>query len=280
MRRRGLALWISVAGMAVVVGAGALPAQARTACSFRFVDSPGLQVGGELLGAAGSPANAWAVGAADDGTALRAHWDGRGWAIVPGPEPGVSDTLEDVAVISSKDVWSVGASFDGARDHRLIQHWNGTRWATFPHPPSPGLLGVTAFATDDVWAVGEVLGVMHWDGATWSNVAHPPLEEADLHAAAGAAPDDLWIVGAQESEGAGDHAFAMHWDGTLLSVAPLPPTGADDSELLDVAVVGPNDAWAVGEMDFGDIKRTLVEDWDGHFWTIVDSPNPGADPTS
>jgi hypothetical protein len=275
--RKKLALSISLVGVAMVVGAGAPPAQARAACSFRFVDSPALDLGGRLLGAAGSPADAWAVGANDDGAALRAHRNGRGWAIVPGPNPGVENILEDVAVISSRDVWAVGASFDGTQDRRLIQHWNGTRWTTFPQPPSPGLLGVTAFATDDVWAVGEILGVMRWDGTTWSNVPHPPLEEADLHAAAGAAPDDLWIVGAQETEGAGDHAFAMHWDGTVLSVAPLPSTGADESELLDVAVVGPSDVWAVGEMDFGEVKRTLVEHWDGQAWAIVDSPNPGAD---
>src|SRR5262249_4410563 len=47
--------------------------------------------------------------------------------------------------------------------------------------------------------------------------------------------------------------------------------------LFSVAVVAPNDVWAVGE-DGINGDNTLVERWDGSQWSIVNSPDvPGAE---
>jgi len=47
--------------------------------------------------------------------------------------------------------------------------------------------------------------------------------------------------------------------------------------LTSVTAVSANDVWAVGErQDHAGRFGTLVEHWDGHRWTVVPSPNPGA----
>src|SRR4030095_13571955 len=57
------------------------------------------------------------------------------------------------------------------------------------------------------------------------------------------------------------------------SIVPSPNSGADANELNAVAVVGPNDVWAVGSWSIGSVKQTLTEHWNGTAWSIVPSPN-------
>jgi hypothetical protein len=59
-----------------------------------------------------------------------------------------------------------------------------------------------------------------------------------------------------------------HWNGEV----PQPAHGYD-STLQSLAVVSASDIWAVGGTD---VTNTLVEHWDGTAWSIVASPNSGA----
>src|SRR3954447_3327870 len=54
---------------------------------------------------------------------------------------------------------------------------------------------------------------------------------------------------------------------------PLP---VGQSELDGVAGLGPNDVWAVGSFGNGTVTQTLTMHWDGSQWSIVPSPNVGA----
>jgi len=56
-----------------------------------------------------------------------------------------------------------------------------------------------------------------------------------------------------------------------------PPSPGDDGELLSAAVLSPCNAWAVGSFRDGDLRKTLIERWDGAKWTVVPSPSPGTD---
>jgi hypothetical protein len=55
-----------------------------------------------------------------------------------------------------------------------------------------------------------------------------------------------------------------------------PPDKGSLTQLFDVTVLGPRNAWAVGYYvpTGGGHTRTLVEHWNGTRWTIVPSPNP------
>lgn len=58
-------------------------------------------------------------------------------------------------------------------------------------------------------------------------------------------------------------------------IVSSPSPGSLSNDLADVAIVGPNEAWAVGSFDDSpDVgARTLTLRWDGVTWTHVPSPN-------
>jgi len=69
--------------------------------------------------------------------------------------------------------------------------------------------------------------------------------------------------------------IAVPGAGAVWAVEPSPDTpDAVYSILLGVAAAGPDDAWAVGFSNGGDITRTIMQHWDGTAWSSVASPNP------
>lgn len=195
--------------------------------------------------AATSPTDIWAVGTYYGNKAQKTlieHWDGSTWSMVPSPNAGSStNALNGVAAVSTNDVWAVGYRYNKVgNSFTLTEHWNGKSWkmAAGPHADSfsSDLLGVTAIATDNVWAVGSFSSgfpnrqtlTEQWDGSSWNYVSSPN------------------------------------------------PSGAVKSVLNGVAAVSSNDVWAVGNAETNGVVQTLVEQWDGSSWNIVPSPNGGS----
>ncbi|HUS17748.1 MAG TPA: S-layer homology domain-containing protein, partial [Chloroflexia bacterium] len=57
---------------------------------------------------------------------------------------------------------------------------------------------------------------------------------------------------------------------------PAPNANLQTNILRSVAVIGPNELWAVGSTGApGSAEETLIQRWDGTAWTRVPSPNPG-----
>ena len=125
----------------------------------------------------------------------------------------------------------------GENHATLIEQWNGSNWSVVPSPSFYGnLSSVAAVSANDVWAVG-------------SNI------------------DSLDI-----------YTLIEHWNGSSWSVIPSPSPGPYNDYydyLSSVAAVSANDVWAVGkERDSSGNQVTLIEHWDGSFWSVVSSPNP------
>jgi len=107
--------------------------------------------------AATSTGDAWAVGTTirgtDAGPAFTVRWTGRKWQRVPIPDAGTIQ-LSAVTALSSRDAWAAG----GSADRTVIEHWDGTNWASVPGP-APGvsrsLTSVAASSASNVWAVGS-----------------------------------------------------------------------------------------------------------------------------
>jgi hypothetical protein len=59
-------------------------------------------------------------------------------------------------------------------------------------------------------------------------------------------------------------------------IVPSPNQGTEDNSLGSVAVVSPNDVWAVGYQRAG-VWRTGMQHWDGTQWSVVPSPSEGTD---
>lgn len=87
--------------------------------------------------AAVSSSDVWAVGytgnvsVAQD-QSLTEHWNGTAWSVVPSANPDETQDLYGVAAVSSNDVWAVGtfSNYSPFGYGALIEHWNGTSWAS------------------------------------------------------------------------------------------------------------------------------------------------------
>jgi hypothetical protein len=209
-----------------------------------------------------------------------------GFAVVTSPNAsGLNNVLVDVSVLSPTDAWAVGEyTPDGTEVvHTLIQHYDGTAWTIVPSPNRllgagrnqiNTLLGVTAIAADDVWAVGYTVSLddpyrtlaMHWNGTAWSivdspNFTFPGAYNALLDVAA-TGPNDVWAVGGAPFGGVSARALLLHWNGSTWSMSPSPPNAEfwASSTRNGVTALTPTDVWAVGDYD--------AWHFDGTAWTV------------
>lgn len=174
----------------------------------------------------------------------------------------------------------------------------------FEAVPSPNegaeanfLLGVTALAPDDVWAVGTYRVVeqqfpaviydnlpltVHFDGSAWSLVTAPTPPNGGeaavwLHDAFGLASDDVWAVGSHVPLN-NTVALAMHWDGDDWDIVPNSTDIIGGSRFSAIDGVASDDLWVVGfhsppipvnSSDF------MAAHWDGSNWEVFTLPPLG-----
>jgi hypothetical protein len=95
---------------------------------------------------------------------------------------------------------------------------------------------------------------------------------ARLLAIAGSSDNDIWAVGWFDENNA-RHNLALHWNGLAWERVPVPDVVPDRINALNgVAVIAPNDVWAVGyAVDLS--YRTVTLHWNGSAWQVVPSPN-------
>ena len=256
--------------------------------------------GGKFLNSVAtvSAHDVWAVGNYIDVTpvgflsrTLIEHWNGTQWSLVTSPNPGpVSNSLAAVAVVSANDVWAVGSGSNTINTAlTLIEHWNGSSWSAVPSPNPAGwdynaLGGIAAISANDIWAVGyssksdnsEQTLIEHWNGSQWSLVSspNPGSFQNGLNGVAAGTANNVWAVGSSSNNSNSGQTLVEHWNGSQWSVVASPnPSGSAINTLNDVAVVSPNNIWAVGSSNT--FSLTLIEHWNGTKWSIVTSPSPG-----
>jgi hypothetical protein len=178
----------------------------------------------------------WAVGSTRHGNAARpavAFWDGSSLQVVNLLGSASRGWLEGVSALSSDDVWAVGSTTPGAasKSRSLVTHWDGQHWNLMRLPVLPAasdLRDVKAFASDDVWAVGNAGAdralVLHFDGHAWRRVDTSNVAPAgtSLSAIDGRSPTDIWAVGGSNLNGTtfGWSDLILHWDGRQWSSIP------------------------------------------------------------
>jgi hypothetical protein len=117
----------------------------------------------------------------------------------------------------------------------------------------------------------------------WHQVATPnpsANNDDDLTAIAGRSPSDIWAVGSllPSANATIAHTLAIHYNGTAWSAVPTPRDGMQASSFYGAAALPDGTAWAVGihTRASGHTSLALAEHWDGHAWTVVPTPSPGA----
>jgi hypothetical protein len=262
--------------------------------------------------AAGAPNDVWAVGFYVNSSSvyqtLAEHWDGSAWGIVPTPNVGLGNNLlTAITAIGPTDVWAVGFWRPGDSStyaQPLTEHWNGNGWTVVPTPNVPNslapLYGVSAGATNDVWAVGlaedfpvQPTGprghalALHWNGSNWSTVptasvvapiAGPGIDLMGLNAVKVLGPNNAWAVGNGQdftgnSPSSVDMAFIEHWDGIAWSQVTAMPVHVNGDFLIDVQGTA-SDLWAVGgkNQSYGSKEDyVMIEHWTSltNTWTDV-----------
>jgi hypothetical protein len=213
---------VVVAGSALTLAVGLLPAQAATT-GWRIETTVAVR-GSETLFAgvaASSPADAWATGfsAKDKGTSspkpLIRHWTGKAWRSVTLPAKvarawaNVAPVDALVGAASARSVWVFG-SFTGS-----YLRLSGSRWSLGQLPgvseKSGALVLIDAVKVingTNVWAFGERDSVSgsqevsapyaaYYNGHKWAKVTVPGT--GAITAVAAVSSSDIWAVESAES---------------------------------------------------------------------------------
>ena len=232
----------------------------------------------------------WAVGSGPgnaNGIGAALHWNGTQWSVVHTPNPAAGSNLHSISAVSSNNVWATGTVFytsNGAEYNSLVEHWNGTSWKIVPSPSSPDsadvLQSVSVVSAKDIWSVGTVLGgypnsypeIEHWNGSQWSLVPPPNSgPTSGLNSVEAISTSNVWAVGT-----ANNQTLVEHYNGSSWSIVSSPNVGTGYNDLNSVTVVSANNIWAVGYyVNSSNIDQTLIEQWNGTSWNIVQSPNVG-----
>jgi hypothetical protein len=170
---------------------------------------------------------------------------------------------------------------------------DGRQWVVTqtvdPSDQANYLSDLKAFGGSDLWAVGawyrqdlSTPGTLteHWNGASWKRVKSPNVTDGynELYGVDGAAPNDVWAVGFHNISAYGsERTMALHWNGLRWSVADTPNLGSNANLLRGVAVISPDDAWAVGYGDDagGFRGKAIALHWNGSVWSTANPSQPG-----
>lgn len=181
---------------------------------------------------------------------------------VPGNTSGQPQALH---MTSSNDGWLL---VDNGKSHTdpytayyayTLLHYQSGAWSVVPMPfktPTMILSGLVA-TSFDVWLDGyDGLGgiIAYYQGGqwhTWGGSIVGKLSPA-LYAIGMTSDSDVWAIGSNYSHDAsGDHteALVLHYEGSQWTRAVLPDLHAQQSSLMRISVLAPDDVWACGDMD-------------------------------
>jgi hypothetical protein len=254
-----------------------------------------------------APNNVWAVGltgiSLGTGNQVIEHFNGAKWSLFPGPkfQSGDQPSLESLTANSPSDMWAGGFILtNGGRSlFPLFEHFDGTKWTALETQFQGGtIFGISADATNDAWAVGNVgvstTFIEHWDGRTWTVVPSPSPGAAKggadiLNGVVALAPNDVWAAGTSMPGPTPPPplldtptiTLIEHFDGTSWTVVPSPSVGPhsqfQSNQLWGITGVSASDVWAFGSVfpaDGSGQESTLVLHWNGTSWKVVPSPSP------
>lgn len=214
------------------------------------------------------------------GTGAAQAVDSSGFVVVPTPwVKGVDNHLNDVAAVTSTDVWAVGTGIRDPEDGKsrfLVVHWNGMQWKDVAVPTlssSDGLSAISLAHDKSLWAVGASFPgrratavVLRLAGSEWIAMA-PPSGVASLSDVEALTSSNVWAVGAlRDGRGAFVHWNGASWRVTATSSGFMPTT---------IDSVSGGDVYAAGYVtDIGAATRGVVSHWDGTAWAQV-ATTPG-----
>ncbi len=295
---------VAVAGSALALAGGLLPAQAATS-GWRIDATYAVRNSVNIYTSvsASSPADAWATGlvAKAKGDSLpqfvMRHWTGKTWRLVTLPAKvgrawaKTDPFFSQVGVASARNLWVFGGL--GGSYLRL----NGNKWTTGRLPGGGSATSATPVEIDavkvlsstDAWAFGGKVSfngtqevsapyAAHYNGDKWSRVSVPG--SGAITAVAAASSGELWAVeggltelGVSISSGP-TPPVVVQWTASSgwQNAADQPSLAASD-QLTSVVAEPSGDVWFGGSAK-NKAKGTtpLAAEWNGTAWSVSDLP--------
>jgi hypothetical protein len=238
-----------------------------------FQTVPGIEL---LAVKAVSANNIFAVGDINGGDQVPSPWiehfDGTRWSPVslPALPNGQTGVMRGIAVISANDIWAVGDSGGVVPTNTVAMHFDGRQWNLVSVPvPLNGKVhdvsfgrGITAIATNDIWAVGSYRGLPfgnqktlteHWDGRTWKIVpsanSGAVLSQSSLNGVSAVSSNDVWACGQVQDQNLGFINIIEHWNGTKWTISPV--AHGNGFAGLDAMLAFPNGSVYAAGSDIG-----------------------------
>jgi photosystem II stability/assembly factor-like uncharacterized protein len=212
-------------------------------------------------------ANGWAVGTA--GAII--NFDGNNWGAVTSPTlnnfTSISFGPPLVGPINPNDGWAVGNASRTNPLEPTIYHWNGFMWTRgVAIGATNDLNSVYMLNGGDVWAVGGGPHptascsaspialcpiILHFTGGSWNTVTPPPGTYT-LKSVFMVSPMEGWAVGEQTGLPS-PTGIILHYTVTggvgTWAIFPAPSSPSAPGGLNSVFMLGPNEGWAVGDME-------------------------------
>lgn len=225
---------------------------------------------------------------------LAEHWNGAKWTLQSSP-PLDGSFLYGVSCPSTSVCWAVGSQLTPEDDtEALAERWNGSRWMDGT-PVSPGtdneLGSVYCVSTLDCFMVGdysvepgvlepliERYAVVTHTGVVWETMVNPTpagSTRTHLQSIACVGVNDCNAVGFFYNSKGVSVTLADHWNGSSWRLVPTAnPKGVAGSFLYGLACTSTTRCFAVGYSEHSSVSySTLVEKWNGKYWSLVKSPN-------
>lgn len=212
----------------------------------------------------------FAVGEADYGT-LMERSNGTQFRIDARLIPG---SLNDVACATPTTCFATGA---------FLWIWNGTAWTIGGNHKDNNFSAISCTGPTNCMAVGAK--TKQWNGTKWTIVAGPNSVHGPRGGIAGlscTSATNCYAVGTRINNAEANQTWIVHWNGATWTAMSSPsPADFFGASLNAVSCVGPTNCVAVGAKETGStygIKGnggTLIEQWNGTRWAIIDSPSPG-----
>jgi hypothetical protein len=216
--------------------------------------------------------------------AIIENWNGSAWTFATPAIPGSQSRLTGIACPTSNTCMAVG-SYDTQTDTRplgmLVSGGSATvKPAVLPAgSPQAWFAGVACTAANLCIAVGGYDANGHraalserWNGSTWSILATPsPAGNVELRGVSCPAVGDCTAVGFADTSTGTDtevQPLVLHFNGTTWTRVTAPVIPHPGGRLDGVSCAASTMCQAVGSAS----NKGLIERWNGHAWSVLDSP--------
>ena len=197
------------------------------------------------------------------------------WRVVYATRSG-APLLQDVAAVSTNNVWAVGDRGSGP----FVVHWDGRQWHTsgIPHPAGFDAQSIQASSAGRVWVLGFLpnsnqAAAIEWNGSTW-HVVRLPTDAGTTGMIFG--PADMWLTGNTifcNFSGSKCTTTVLHWNGKIWNRFTVHTMVADIEGTSDgdLWIVGTDNNHQVGNQQVGEL---VAFRWSGKSWQWVRMPHP------